>query len=242
MTTEYLLNEQMEHVLSALTPSNRLVMRVCLHTGLRVGDVLALRTEQLLTPQFWITEQKTGKRRRVNLTNELFEQLRDAAGPEWVFTSRCDRTKHRTRQAVWTDVKRAAKAFRLEQNVGTHSARKVYAVDLMQKYGDIDRVRRALNHSSESVTLLYAMADMRLRAKYRKKRRRPRIYTSDGGSIEKTLDERRFLRYSETEKGGRGIPHAERPSFSRARNAAKPSFCCRSGSGPFFFENPNATK
>ena len=164
MTTEYLLNEQMEHVLSALTPSNRLVMRVCLHTGLRVGDVLALRTEQLLTPQFWITEQKTGKRRRVNLTNELFEQLRDAAGPEWVFTSR---------QAVWTDVKRAAKAFRLEQNVGTHSARKVYAVDLMQKYGDIDRVRRALNHSSESVTLLYAMADMRLRAKYRKKRRRP---------------------------------------------------------------------
>ncbi len=70
-------------------------------------------------------------------------------------------------------VKRAAKAFRLEQNVGTHSARKVYAVDLMQKYGDIDRVRRALNHSSESVTLLYAMADMRLRAKYRKKRRRP---------------------------------------------------------------------
>ena len=82
MTTEYLLNEQMEHVLSALTPSNRLVMRVCLHTGLRVGDVLALRTEQLLTPQFWITEQKTGKRRRVNLTNELFEQLRDAAGPE----------------------------------------------------------------------------------------------------------------------------------------------------------------
>ena len=70
-------------------------------------------------------------------------------------------------------MKRAAKAFRLEQNVGTHSARKVYAVDLMQKYSDIDRVRRALNHSSESVTLLYAMADMRLRAKYRKKRRRP---------------------------------------------------------------------
>ena len=79
MTTEYLLNEQMEHVLAALTPSNRLVMRVCLHTGLRVGDVLALRTEQLQAPQFWITEQKTGKRRRVNLTNELFEQLRDAA-------------------------------------------------------------------------------------------------------------------------------------------------------------------
>lgn len=173
MTTEYLLNEQMEHVLAALTPANRLVMRVCLHTGLRVGDVLAFRTEQLGTPQFWITEQKTGKRRRVNLTTELWNELRAEAGREWVFESRCDRTQHRTRQAVWTDVKRAAKAFRLEQNVGPHSARKMYAVDLMQRYGDIDRVRRALNHSSESVTLLYAMADLRLRAKYRKQRRRP---------------------------------------------------------------------
>ena len=172
MTTEYLLNEQMEHILAALTPSNRLVMRVCLHTGLRIGDVLALRTEQLVTPQFWITEQKTGKRRRVNLTDELFRQRWEEAGPEGVFTSRCDRTKHRTRQAVWADVKRAAKAFRFEQNVGPHSARKIYAVDLMQKYGDIDRVRRALNHSSESVTMLYALADMRLRSKYRKKRRR----------------------------------------------------------------------
>ena len=76
MTTEYLLNEQMEHVLAALTPANRLVMRVCLHTGLRVGDVLAFRTEQLGTPQFWITEQKTGKRRRVNLTTELWNELR----------------------------------------------------------------------------------------------------------------------------------------------------------------------
>ena len=172
MTTEYLLNEQMEHVLSALTPSNRLAMRVCLHTGLRVGDVLALKTERL-APQFWITEQKTGKRRRVNLTAELYKELAAHAGKIWVFPSRSDEKQHRSWQAVWADVKRASKAFRLEQNVGPHSARKIYAVDLMQKYGDIDRVRKALNHSSVSVTLLYAMADMRLRAKYRKKKRRP---------------------------------------------------------------------
>lgn len=29
----------------------------------------------------------------------------------------------------------------------------------MARYGDIQRVQRALNHSSPSVTLLYAMAD-----------------------------------------------------------------------------------
>ena len=70
-------------------------------------------------------------------------------------------------------MKRAAKAFRLPQNVGPHSARKVFAVDLMDKYGDIDRVLRALNHSSESVTLIYAMADKALMKKQGRRRKAP---------------------------------------------------------------------
>ena len=56
MTTEYLVWREMEHVLAALTPANRLVCRVCVATGLRVGDVVALRTAQLL-PQFCSTLQ-----------------------------------------------------------------------------------------------------------------------------------------------------------------------------------------
>lgn len=162
--SEYLLHREMEHVLAALTPSNRLVCRVALHTGLRIGDVLSLKTGQI-GRQFWIVEAKTGKRRRVGLPDNLLADLRREAGKTWVFESRCDPKKHRTRQAVWADVKRAAKAFRLPQNVSPHSLRKVYAVDLLDRYGDIDRVRRALNHGSISVTLLYAMADKLLLAK-----------------------------------------------------------------------------
>ena len=148
----------MEQVLGVLTPPNRLVMRVMLRTGLRVGDVLALKTEKI-GRQFWITEQKTGKRRRVNLPADLLEDLRRQAGNTWVFPHRVDSDRHRTRQAVWCDVKRAATAYRLTQNVGTHSARKSYAVELMRRYGDIERVRRSLNHSSAAVTGLYACAD-----------------------------------------------------------------------------------
>lgn len=151
------MNKEVEHVLAALTPSNRLVCEVSLHTGLRVSDVLGLKTEQL-KPRFWITEKKTGKRRMVGLPEPLLEAIKEQAGVEWAFPSR-DGSGHRTRQAVWKDVKRAARTFRLEQNVGAHSFRKVYAVDLMEKYGDIERVRRALNHSSPTVTMIYAMAD-----------------------------------------------------------------------------------
>lgn len=172
MKTEYLLNREVEHVLAALTPSNRLVLRVCLHTGLRVGDVLQLRRDQI-APQFWITEQKTGKRRRVGLPAQLLRELKSECGAIWVFEGRCNYMAHRTRQAVWADVKRAQRAFRLPQNVGPHSFRKVYAVELMSRYGDIERVRRALNHGSASVTMTYAMADQLLRAKNRKVSKRP---------------------------------------------------------------------
>lgn len=165
MTTAYLLDREVSHVLAALTPSNRLVCRVCLHTGLRLGDVLALRTQQL-QPHFWVRESKTGKRRQVGLPAGLLADVKEQAGEVWAFPGR-DPAKHRTRQAVWADVKRAGKAFRLPQNVAPHSFRKVYAVDLLRRYGDLDRVRRALNHGSYATTMVYAMADRLMVAKGR---------------------------------------------------------------------------
>lgn len=166
MTTEYLVRREMEHVFAALTPANRLVCRVCVDTGLRVGDVVALRTEQL-APQFWIREAKTGKRRRVNLNAGLLKALQAQAGRVWVFPSPKDEKRHRTRQAVWYDVKRASKAFRLPQNVAPHSLRKVYAAELLKKSkGDMSRVQRALNHSDMATTMVYVMAYQLYQVKY----------------------------------------------------------------------------
>lgn len=167
MTTEYLLRREMEHVLAALTPSNRLVCRVCLQTGLRVGDVVSLKTRDL-KGQFWIVESKTKKRRRVNLPRELLDQIRAQAGEGWAFPGRKP-WQHRTRQAVWADVKRAAKAFRIRQNVAPHSFRKVYAVELLRRCGDVKRVQRALNHSDCATTMIYVMAAELLETKRRGK-------------------------------------------------------------------------
>ena len=163
----------MENVLRVLMPENRLAVRVSLHTGLRISDVLSLKPEQLKS-QFWIIEQKTGKKKRVNLPGPLLDDLKRNAGKYWVFPGRNDPKKHRTRQAVWHDIKRAAAAFRLPQNVGTHSARKVYAVQLMDKYGDLERVRRALNHAKKypSTTKIYALADAELEKKYKRRGRK----------------------------------------------------------------------
>ena len=162
--------------MAALTKQNQLIARVCLHTGLRVGDVVGLQTKEL-GRQFVVTEAKTGKKRKVGLPDGLRKEILEQAGPVWAFPGK-DGSGHKTRQAVWKDVKRAAKAFRLPQNVGPHSFRKVYAVELRQKYGDLSRVQRALNHGDMSVTLIYAMADQLLQDKLRRseqlKKNKPR--------------------------------------------------------------------
>lgn len=158
-------------MLHLLTYENRLVMRTLLHTGLRIGDVLELKPEQL-KPNFWITEQKTGKRRQVGLPEPLLSDLRQGADSQWVFPG-AKPGKHRTRQAVWKDVKRAAQAARLTVNAAPHSCRKVYAVKLLEKYGDLERVRRALNHGGIEVTLIYAMADKNLSVRGQRRRSRP---------------------------------------------------------------------
>lgn len=171
MRTEYLIDREVERVIDLLTYENRLVMRLLLHTGIRISDALQLKPQQL-KPNFWITEQKTGKRRQIGIPEPLLSDLRSSADAEWVFPGAVP-GKHRTRQAVWKDVKRAAQALRLTANAAPHSARKVYAVKLLSKYGDIERVRRALNHGGVEVTLIYAMADKQLTAKGRRRRAAP---------------------------------------------------------------------
>lgn len=179
MTSEFLFFEQFQYVYAALTPPNRLVCEVCVSTGLRLGDVLAFETAKL-GPQFWITEQKTGKRRRVNLRYDLLKRLLAQAGDIWVFEGARDKKKHRTRQAVWYDLKRAAAAFRLPQNVSPHSLRKMFAVNELEKSkGNMKKVQKLLNHSDLATTMVYVMAKQIYDSKYGegtglKKRRRKR--------------------------------------------------------------------
>lgn len=159
MRSQWVPDATMEHILAALTPENRLACEVSLATGLRIGDVLSLKPDQVRRQRFTIKEQKTGKPRRVYLPLSIVEALLRQAGRFWVFEGRTDPKKHRTRQAVFKDLRRAAVLFRCRPNVSPHSLRKMYAVNYYHKSGSLAKVQKLLNHSSEAVTVLYAMAD-----------------------------------------------------------------------------------
>lgn len=164
MKSDFIESDILEHVLFALTPENALICRVCLKTGLRVGDVVSLRTDTLKESvlnkyKIKVTEQKTKKKRTVTLGKELTEKLLRQSGSFFVFEGRGGDDTHRTRQAVYKDIKRASKLFRIKENVTPHSVRKIYAVELYRKYGNIKKVQQALNHNNDVVTMIYALAD-----------------------------------------------------------------------------------
>lgn len=161
-------------MLSLLTPPNRLACQLSLHTGLRISDVLSIRTDQLTSRRITIREAKTGKSRRIYIPQRLLDRMREQAGNIWVWPNTRDPERHRTRQAVWMDVRRAARAMRARPNIAPHTMRKVYAVRRYQAaHGDLAAVQRALNHSDPAVTLLYALADQLRNQRQREGGRRP---------------------------------------------------------------------
>lgn len=157
MRTDAVSQAAARTVLAALTPTNRLIMRVALATGLRIGDVVALRATAVDKRRCTVREAKTGKTRRIYWPKDLWLDLRRWRGQEWLFPGRLDPGKHWTRQAVWRDVKRAAKAFRLPGNLAPHSARKAYAQQIAAHNGQ-EAARRKLGHADMATTLVYTLA------------------------------------------------------------------------------------
>lgn len=145
-------------LLRLLRPANALALELALDTGLRISDVLSLRTAQIGSQRLTVRERKTGKIRRVYLRRSLWERLRASAGSLYVFEGRDSPDKHRTRQAVWKDVKRAAKAMRCK-HVSCHTARKVYAVDIYRRKG-LTAAQAALGHDRIETTLIYLASEL----------------------------------------------------------------------------------
>lgn len=165
MRTDYIAPDVFQLLLTALMPENRRALQLSLATGLRIGDCLRMRTVDVEKSQRpTITEQKTGKKRRVYIPAALRVELLKNAGQRYLFPGRLNPNRPRTRAAVYKDLKRVAKLYRLDgrkiaENIAPHSARKIYAVQDYHAHHSLQRVQRLLNHSNEAVTMLYAMAD-----------------------------------------------------------------------------------
>lgn len=161
MRSEWIPKGEFEHILAGLMPENRLACEVSLITGLRINDVLALTPEKVRKQRFTVREEKTGKTKFVRLPKEIVNRCLACAGQHYIFEHRINGRKHRTRQAVYKDLRRVADLFKVKQNITPHTARKVYAVEEFESSGgNLKKVKKLLNHSNEAVTMIYAMANV----------------------------------------------------------------------------------
>ena len=160
--------EAMGHVLVALMPENRLAVEIAMSTGLRISDVLSIKTEQIRDKKgnlggrnrITVRELKTGKNHRVYLPNELLRQMVMISGKYYVFEGRLSPKKHRTRQAIAKDLLRARKILRTRNLVvSAHTARKIWAVEQTRDGKDLKKLQKMMNHSDPTITMIYAMAD-----------------------------------------------------------------------------------
>lgn len=163
MRAEYITPEELEKLRRALPPERWLPIAVALETGLRVGDVIKIRVQDLDEKKGGVhyVSQKTGKSGFAPLSAERMRELRAVAKSKrgWCFPSPYKPGEHLTRQAVWARVKRAARNAGLATcGKSPHSARKVYAVAVANAEG-MRAAMVKLQHDRLSTTELYALSD-----------------------------------------------------------------------------------
>lgn len=156
--SDYVKHSVFDKIYLAMQYENVLAVQVSLETGARIGDVVALRSENLSKNTITYVAAKTLKTDKKSITPQLAERLRRNAGGGWLFPSRRSESGHRTRQAVWKDIRQACAHFGITGNISPHSARKTYAVTDYHAHG-LNRAQKDLQHDNLNTTMLYVFSD-----------------------------------------------------------------------------------
>lgn len=140
---------------------NLVLLRLMLDTGLRAGEVVALRPEHvdLETGRLVVREGKGAKDRTLWFSDEIGEQLEEwmERRPEsnYLFPTR-DGNQLSTRY-LRKMVKRLAREADVDEadRVSPHTLRHTFATDLYRDTKDLRLVQKALGHSDISTTQIY---------------------------------------------------------------------------------------
>lgn len=149
------------------------VWKVSLNLALRVSDTLRITTEEakgyLKTGTYHAKDKKTKKINMVKLNENTIKSLKEAIklreslnvneDNKYLFVSGSTRSKnslnHLSRIQIFRVYKEICDWHSLDINIGTHSARKTWGLQVYNATKDIAIVQQRLNHSSPKETLRY---------------------------------------------------------------------------------------
>ncbi len=149
----------------------QLISDVCLMmqtTVTRISDALSLTFEDVLSGEIDITEQKTGKRKALELHDAVIEMVarrrKEFPKDVHVFRSQRNRSMNKqkpvTREEVSRQISKAAKALGIRGTVSAHSFRKAGSMAVYAASGnDIAQAMAILNHDNLKDTKKYLKLD-----------------------------------------------------------------------------------
>ncbi|AQW21459.1 integrase [Lentilactobacillus curieae] len=128
-----------------------------INTGLRASDIVIRKVGEFRhTKKPYIIEQKTGKQRRLNLTNlsDMIDQyIFGKNDDDWLFPSQKP-GYHLTVNGVYRIMDKLGQEMDRD-DLGTHTLRKTFGYHYYRKTHDIATLMAIFNHSSQEITKRY---------------------------------------------------------------------------------------
>lgn len=152
----------MKKFLKEQSDRNYMLFVTGINSGLRISDILQLRVKDAKKSYFNITEIKTKKKKRIDMTKQLQREFKwyieGKEDHEFLFMSRVGLNKPITRSMAYKILRTAAEYVGLD-DIGTHTMRKTFGYHMYKQTGDVALLQSILNHSSPSFTLRYIGID-----------------------------------------------------------------------------------
>ena len=157
MKSRFIDQGEIKQLRSVINEAAFLPLLLSLETGLRIGDVVALRVRDVKGDGVHYIAEKTKKSGVAPISAALRRRLPKRG--KWLFPSPYKAGQHLTRQAVWARIKTAGKRAGIDlDGLSPHAMRKAFAVELYRKKG-FKAVQEALQHNYASTTEIYTFAD-----------------------------------------------------------------------------------
>ena len=149
-------NEESDKLIHWLDNRYKTIFDLAVQSGLRISDILNLRVKDVSNPMT-VYEKKSKRKRTFTITDKLYNQLiflSDLKSKnDYVFESHSKTGVSVHRSTIHRHIKKAAQWSRMD--CSTHSARKLYAQNILKETGSVEAVQKAMNHHKLSTTLTY---------------------------------------------------------------------------------------
>ena len=152
----FLSEPEIEALLKACTPHLRPIIETALLSGMRRGELLSLKWEQIRNGFIYLTETKSGKARQIPINvrlAEVFKEVRrkNHLKSEYVFCDSQGRRFYEVKRSFTSACRRAGvEDFRF------HDLRHTFASRLVMRGASLRAVQELLGHADLKMTMRYA--------------------------------------------------------------------------------------